>query len=173
MADSFNFGAPAKRGPQVQLSPRLLVAVAGLIVAFLLVSFVMRFFSSSGKQIAKDQVSVVASADAARDAEAKSALTGALQNAKLAFVDGGDNYTSAGPGQLSALDPSFTYTDGPSTSPTIVSVVNTDSAWSAAVMSASGTCFWVHDDPAKGGTTYGEGTPCTGAAAASATGSSW
>ena len=157
----------------MKVRARPILAVVALIVVAGVVYGAMHLFGSSGQQFAKDQLSVVSSADAARDAAAKVALASVLQTARLAFVDGGESYANAGPGQLSALDPSYTYTDGPSTAPTVVSVATTPGTWSAAVMSSSGTCFWVHDDPAKGGTFYGSGATCTGQAAAGASGGSW
>jgi hypothetical protein len=173
MNDSFNFGRQARPKPRVSLDPRLVLSAVLLVLVVFAIYGTMHLFSSSGKQIARTERSIVSSADAARDVAAQSALASSLQTAKLAFVDGGDDYTSAGPGQLSALDPSLTYTDGPSTNPTVVSLAATHTTWSAAVMSESGTCFWVDDDVNTGAATYGHGTPCTGAAAAAAAGSSW
>jgi type II secretory pathway pseudopilin PulG len=173
MNDSFNFGRQARPRPRVTLDPRLLLGAVVLILAVFGAYAAMHLFASPGKQIARTERSVVSSADAARDSAAQSALSTTLQTAKLAYVDGGEDFTSAGTGQLSALDPSFTYTDGPSTDPSVVSLATTKTSWSAAVMSDSGTCFWIHDDVTVGTTTYGHGTPCTGAAAAGATGTSW
>jgi hypothetical protein len=173
MNDSFNFGRQARPRPRVSLDPRLALGAVLLILVVFAVYATMHLFSSSGKQIARTERSVVSTADTAKDVAAQSALANSLQTAKLAFVDGGEDYTSAGPGQLSALDPSLTYTDGPSTNPSVVSLVATHTTWSAAVMSDSGTCFWIHDDMSVGSTTYGRGTPCTGAAAEAASGSSW
>jgi len=173
MNDSFNFGRQARPKPRLSLDPRLALSAVLLVLVAFAIYGTMHLFSSSGKQIARTERSVVNSADAAKDVAAQSSLASSLQTAKLAFVDGGDNYTSAGPGQLSALDPSLTYTDGPSTNPSVVSLAATDTTWSAAVMSDSGTCFWIHDDVNVGTTMYGRGTPCTGAAAAGAAGASW
>jgi len=44
--------------------------------------------------------------------------------------------------------------------------------WSAAALSASGTCFWIKDDVSSG-TTYGTGATCTGTAARAAAGTKW
>jgi hypothetical protein len=173
MDDSFNFGRQVRPRPKISIDPRLPIGALVLAVAVAGAYAAMHLFSSSGGQIASVERSVVSSADAARDVAAESSLRSSLATAKLAFVDGGDTFTSAGPGQLSALDPSYTYTDGPSTDPSVVSLAATDTTWSAAVMSESGTCLWIHDDATTGATTYGRGTPCTGAAAAAASGSSW
>ena len=47
------------------------------------------------------------------------------------------------------------------------SIGASDQTWSAARLSASGTCFWIKDT-AGVGTTYGSGLPCTGTAAVAA-----
>ncbi len=49
---------------------------------------------------------------------------------------------------------------------------NGTTAWAAAEMSYSGTCFWIKDD-ATTGTTFGSGEPCTGSAALGASDTSW
>ena len=173
MQDSFNFGKPGRQRPQVSVDPRFILGLGVLLAVAVLIFFGMKFFSRSGHEIAKTQVSVVNQVGAAQDVEAKSSLEAALRAAKVAFLDGGENYTSAGPAQLSLLEPSLTYTDGPSTAPSVVSVQNSATSWSAAVMSASGTCWWISDSGGLNATLYGSGTPCTGAVAASATASKW
>jgi hypothetical protein len=173
MDDSFNFGRQARPRVRIALDPRLLIGAVVLAVAGLGVFTVMHLFSSSGKQIATVQRSEVSSADAAKDVVVESSLQSTLQTAKLAYVDGGEDFTSAGSGQLSALEPSLTYTDGPSMNPSVVSLATTTTTWSAAMLSESGTCLWIHDDATTGATTFGRGTPCTGAAASAARGTSW
>ena len=44
--------------------------------------------------------------------------------------------------------------------------------WSAAALSASGTCFWIKDDVSSG-TPYGTGATCTGTAARAAANPKW
>ena len=56
---------------------------------------------------------------------------------------GAGTFLDAGPAQLSALQPGYTFVDGPSTMPTIVSVAAEQDVWAAAVLSPSGTCFWI------------------------------
>ena len=69
-------------------------------------------------------------------------------------------------------DPTLTYTTGPSTSVTVVSVASSAAAWAAAVLAPSGTCYWVKLG-AMALPTYGTGTTCTGAAAMAASHRSW
>jgi hypothetical protein len=171
MDDSFNFGKPAKRGPELNLSPRLLLGLVVVAVAALAVFFAMKFFASSGKEVAKAEVSVIQQVDRSQDVVPQSNLSGALVAAQTAFASN-DSYADAGPAQLSAIEPSFQYTDGPSTAPSVISVDATAERWSAAAMAESGTCFWISVSPTAG-TTFGSGTPCTGVAAAAAAAASW
>jgi hypothetical protein len=73
---------------------------------------------------------------------------------------------------LSQMEPAFTYTTDASDGPGVVSVQAVADAWSAAVLSPSGSCLWIRID-AAGVQTFGSGTPCTGAAAAAASDPSW
>ena len=171
MDDSFNFGKPAKRGPQVNLSPRLVLGLAVLAVAALVIFFAMKFFASSGKEVAEAEVSVIQQVDQTQDIVPQNNLRGALVAAQTAFVEN-NSYADAGPAQLLAIEPSFQYTDGPSTAPSIISVAVSPDQWSAAAMAESGTCFWISVSPSTG-TAYGKGTPCTGASAAGAAEASW
>ena len=171
MNDSFNFGKPANRGPQINLDPRLMIGLVVLAVVAVAAFFAMKFFASSGEQIADVQKTVVQQVDRSKDVLAQSNLQQALTAARVAFADS-TSYVNAGPAQLSAIEPSFQYTDGPSTAPNVVSVAATADSWSGAVMADSGTCFWLRTN-STGATTYGQGTPCTGAAAAGASAPSW
>ncbi|HEV8563787.1 MAG TPA: hypothetical protein VGR41_02620 [Actinomycetota bacterium] len=171
MDDSFNFGKPSKRGPQVNLSPRLVLGLAVLAAASLLVFFGMKFFASSGEEVAKNQASVVQQVDRSQDVVPQNNLRNALVAAQTAFVEN-SSYTDAGPAELAAIEPSLQYTDGPSTAPSIISVAATPDQWSAAAMAESGTCFWISVSPSTD-PTYGTGAPCTGVAAASAADVSW
>jgi hypothetical protein len=171
MDDSFNYGKPAKRGPEVNVSPRLMLGLVAVAVAALVVFFAMKFFASSGKEVAVAEVSVIQQVDRTQDVVPQTNLSGALVAAQTAFAENG-SYGDAGPAQLSAIEPSFQYTDGPSAAPSVISVDAASDRWSAAAMADSGTCFWISVTPTSG-TTYGSGTPCTGAAAAGAADASW
>lgn len=171
MNDSFNFGKPARRGPEVSLSPRLMLGLVALAVAALVVFFGMKFLSSSGEEVAQAEVSVVQQVDTSEDVVAQSNLSATLASAKTAFIES-NSYAEAGPAQLSAIEPTFQYTDGPSTAPNIVSVAATEGQWSGAVLADSGTCFWISVSESTG-TVYGSGTPCTGVAAAGSAAATW
>jgi type IV pilus assembly protein PilA len=128
----------------------------------------------------------------AQDRAAQSSLRNALTAAKTAYTDQ-SSYAKATSADLPAIEPSLTYETGAtaSSSATVPSFkdVSVDVAsvvaspadsqiWEAAVLSKSGTCYYIKDiavstatQPA--GTFYGTGTTCTGAAATAATGSSW
>ena len=109
----------------------------------------------------------------AQDRQAQSALRNALSGAKVIRTDQ-DSYASANATGMTAAEPALQFVDSPaaSTGPNVVSVAASASAWSAAALSNSGTCFWIEDE----GTTpihYGSGATCTGAAAAGALAASW
>jgi hypothetical protein len=81
-------------------------------------------------------------------------------------------FAAAGPAQLSADQAGAVFVDGPSTTPDVVSVSASPTAWAAAVMSTDGVCYYVHvaRTDAVG---YGSGLSCTGADAMSANRSAW
>jgi type IV pilus assembly protein PilA len=116
----------------------------------------------------------------AQNRAAQSSLRNALTAAKTIYTDS-QSYTSATPAAMEAVEPSLTYvaTGVPSTAQNTVSV--NDSAattFSAAAMSASGTCYWIKDaaSGATAGTTYGSTTTaanCTGTDAAGAALPAW
>ncbi len=172
MQDSFNFGAPAGRGPRLNLDRRVLLAAGGLAVAAAVVVGVLNLVSAGGRQAAVAGASVVQPVNAAQDVQAQETARNALEAAQTAYAES-NTLSSAGPGQLSVIEPAYTWVDGPSTGPSVVSVATTGAAWAAAVRSSSGRCFWIRYEPAKGAA-YGSGSACTGQAAlAGATGASW
>ena len=117
----------------------------------------------------------------AQNRAAESSLRNALTAAKTAFTDT-DDYSGATPAGLLAIEPSLTYQAGASTGANNVSTVvygANSSSFAAAVLSATGNCYWINDTGA--GTFYGQGAACTGVAAeaaagatpATATGGAW
>ena len=104
--------------------------------------------------------------DAPARADARTALATAREAAR-----GRSTFADAGPGQLSALERSLIFTDGPSPAPGIVSVAASGGRWAGAVMGTSGTCYWVR--LGHTGTTFGSGELCTGFAALSADDAAW
>jgi hypothetical protein len=167
--DGFNFGKPVRGSV---LDGRTLMILGGivLVAAVVVVSF-LQFVSRSGHEVADAQATVVGQIDRAQDVQAETTARTAESAAAVAYSESG-SFADAGPGQLSAFDPSVSYTEGPSTGPTVVSVAATASAWSAAVLSPSGTCFWIKLDQTMAAH-YGTGTTCTGAAAMAAAGPHW
>jgi hypothetical protein len=102
-------------------------------------------------------------APASGDAEAQASLRLALAAARIVTPPGG-SFLDAGPAQLAALEPGYTFVDGPSTIPRVVSVAATERAWAAAVRAPSGTCYWVRVGVGQRPIT-GTTETCTGAAA--------
>jgi hypothetical protein len=97
------------------------------------------------------------------DAHAEKAIGVALDAARVAFVEH-RSFLDSGPAQLSALQPGYTFVDGPSTAPTIVSVASTVDTWAAAVQGSDATCHWIRTT-SSGNVSHGTGLACTGMAA--------
>ena len=112
----------------------------------------------------------------AQNRAAQASLRNALAAAKSIYTDT-QSYATAEATGLAAVEPSLTYKakGADSTGPNDVSADGTTTSsniWSAAALSASGTCFWIKDDVSSG-TKYGTGATCTGAAARAAAGTKW
>jgi hypothetical protein len=81
-------------------------------------------------------------------------------------------FADASPARLTGDHLGFTFVEGPSTESEVISVAVSRTGWAAAVMSGSGTCYYIH--LAKGdAVTFGTGSNCTGSAALSAVDASW
>jgi hypothetical protein len=170
--DEFNFGKPGRRGPQINLDPRLFLAVGGLLVVVALVVVFMNLLSKSGHEVADSQATVIQQVDHTRDIQAQQNLQNALLAARQSFTESA-SYQGLTPATLASTEPSLQYTDGPSPSVSTVSVAATAEAVGLAIEAPSGTCFYIKDS-GVGGTTFGTGTTCTGQAAmAGATATSW
>jgi uncharacterized membrane protein len=78
----------------------------------------------------------------------------------------------AGPLQLSSIQANLIFVDGPSAVSQVVSVAGSSSLWGAAVMSESGTCFYVRLTDHRR-VSYGTGRTCTGQAALDASERAW
>jgi len=102
-------------------------------------------------------------AAATNDGDAEEAAAVALGVATEAFHEH-ESFLEAGPAQLSARQRGYTFVDGPSTAPTIVSVASTAKIWAAAVQGSDGICRWVRTTSA-GTVSHGTGLDCTGVAA--------
>ena len=168
--DSFNFGKPTRGGPQLDARTLLFGGGAIALLLVIVVAF-LQFTGSSGTPIVSDQASVVSPVDRTVDLQAKANARTAEGAASAAYQSAG-GFATVLPQQLSILDPTLTYTLGPSTAVNVVSVAATPAAWGAAVLGPSGTCYWVTLNVITV-PHYGTGTPCTGTAALGARKSSW
>jgi hypothetical protein len=168
--DGFNFGGPARRGPQLDVRMLAFVGAAVLILAVVGVAY-LQFTSRSGHAVADAQATAVGQIDRAADLQAKASAREAESAASAAY-QASNGFATIGPDQLSLLDPTLTYSTAPSTSATVVSVASSQAAWAGAVLGPSGTCYWVKI-AAMGVPTYGTGTTCTGAAAMAAADPHW
>jgi hypothetical protein len=95
--------------------------------------------------------------------DAREALRSALMAARAVSTER-RTFLDAEPARLTELQPGYTFVDGPSTMPRIVSVEARDDVWAAAVMAPDGTCLWIR--AALGGdVARATGIECTGSAA--------
>jgi len=116
----------------------------------------------------------------AQNRAAQSDLRNALVAAKTIYTDD-SSYSTADASGLNTVEPSLCYVAagtasvasgaagcigvGAPTGGASVSVAASDTEWSAARLSASGTCYWIKDNASGPGTTYDSGATCTGTAA--------
>lgn len=150
------------------------MAVIGAIVVLGIVLFARWVIASERASLARSHQHVLpgsvevrqipgAAGPAVSDDDARASLRLVLEAARIASSPRG-TFLDAGAGDLTALQPAYTFVDGPSTIPRVISVAATDQTWAAAVRAPSGTCYWIRigaDGPPATGTA---GT-CTGAAA--------
>ena len=112
----------------------------------------------------------------AQDRAAQSSLRNGVIAAKTLYTDAQD-YTTATPAALLAVEPSLTYVAAAtvSTGASNMSVATTTTTVIMAALSKSGTCFWMKDDVgASGGTTFAKAaTTCSAALAPGAFLASW
>jgi hypothetical protein len=172
MDDSFAFRAPhplrrrvAPWAVKAVVVGALFVLGVGLFVGWVVASERASFARTHGL-VAGPEVAIGRidgpEASSGTDADARESTRIALAAARAAFVDHG-SFLDAGPAQLGALQPGYTFVDGPSTMPKIVSVAAERDVWVAAVLGPSGTCYWIRSD-AAGTVETGTSSVCTGAA---------
>ena len=178
MDDSFVFRTtvPIRR----QLDPKVLkaavllgVLVLGIgsfarwVIASERASFVRADRRGASASVAVTQIGM--SADLSTSAaDAEQAVEAAFTAAKAAFTER-RSFLDAGPAALAALQPGYTYVDGPSTMPSVVSIAATRHSWAASVLGLGGTCYWIRVT-GGGVVSHGSGSACTGAAALAAAG---
>jgi hypothetical protein len=168
MSDSFSYGEPARKRPQlppVRFNSRLMLAVVGLLVAGVAIFGFMRFIGNAGDEVADAQATVVGQIDSAHDVEAQASLQRASIAGEALAAQGPGGYADVTPEALEQFEPSLSFTAGPSTGPTVVSIAWNDAGFAAAALSTSGTCFTTRTDGGAASNTAGE---CTGAAALTA-----
>ena len=190
MSDTFAFrGVPIPLRRRV--SPRTVKVVAVVLVVGFAVGWFGRWvaaserasFLAAPRPVTGNLVDTLQGAPAAvpvgggvaatpEDRLAQSAAREALAAARR-IAHGRTALADIGPAQLAKAVPAVTFADGPSAAPQVVSVATAGRAWAAAVMSASGRCFYVRLD-AGGRIAFGSSVrDCTGAAALRAAGTAW
>lgn len=141
----------------------IVVLGIGLFTAWVMASERESFARAHGHMVGSEVAvgRIDGPADASgTDADAEESTRIALAAARAAFTEHG-SFLDAGPAQLSALQPGYTFVDGPSTMPRIVSVAAQEDVWAAAVLGPSGTCFWIRAD-ANDTVQTGMSSACTG-----------
>ncbi|MFN2544983.1 MAG: hypothetical protein ABR600_10525 [Actinomycetota bacterium] len=125
----------------------------------------------------------VQAAQKAEDLQVQVDLRNALNTART-FYSEAATYTGIAPASLATIEPAACYVSSlASSSPTghgceagqgspSLSVLGEGSAFAAAAMGPTGTCYWIRDVIGQG-TFYGSGSPCTGTAALAASGPSF
>jgi hypothetical protein len=171
MDDSFAFRTtvPVRR----QVDRRLVKGGIGVGVFLCVVAWFATWVIASERKSFADRPAPVAAAPAqsaetppdpdATLQDARDALRNAFVAARAASIER-RTFLDAGPARLTELQPGYSFVDGPSTMPRIVSVATTDEVWAAAVMAPDGTCLWVRATLA-GEVTRATGVECTGSAA--------
>jgi type IV pilus assembly protein PilA len=142
----------ARRDDQDKGFTLIELMVVVLIIAILLAIAIPTFLGAQNK---------------AKDRSAQSSARNALTNAKTIFADNAD-YKLATAAALLVSEPSLTFTGdvvgaapASSSGPKNVSVYLKDAtSWYAAVLSDTGTCFYIQDSVSAsgGGTSYGKDT---------------
>lgn len=171
-AFAFRSTTPMRR----RIDPRIVRAAAiGVVVVLGIVLFARWVIESERESFARPHQQVLpgsvevrqipgAAGPAVTDDDARASLRLVVAAARIASSPAG-TFLDAGPGDLTELRPDYTFVDGPSTIPRVVSVAATDRTWAAAVLGPSGTCYWIRigaGGPPAIGTTR---MTCTGAAA--------
>jgi hypothetical protein len=179
MDDTFSFQTNER---QRRLDPRAfrLAVMAGVVVLAVGVfaNWVVRserasFARVRTTQVANTQPAAILPAAAAGPTPDDAAR----QHAEVAFaaaeriVESG-TFADASPAGLTNAHLGFTFVEGPSTQPEVISVAASRTGWAAAVMSGSGTCYYIHLEKGDA-VTFGTGSNCTGSAALSAVDASW
>ena len=183
MDESFAFGKPSrKRALPAARRPKapkadagsgrgriVLVVAAGVIVVVLIAGY-MTFMKGSGEQIASAEQTAISQIGAAKDVEAQTTEQQAITAVQELYAEQGsvDGITVAA---LKHFEPAYSYTDSSSTGPKVIAVGSSSSGVGLAVLSQSGTCFYLHI--AASSVRYGTGTTCTGSAALTASAASW
>jgi hypothetical protein len=171
MDDSFAYRTTLPLGPRVE--PWIVrAAVIGTLVVLGIGLFIGWVVASERESFARGRSRPVGAeltvgridgpaASSGTDADAEETTRIAFAAASAAFMERG-TFLDAGPVQLSALQPGYTFVDGPSTMPRIVSVAAGRHVWAAAVLGQSGTFFGIRAG-ADGSITSGTSSSCTGA----------
>jgi hypothetical protein len=170
---------PSGGGRRINLSRRGMMAIAGgLAVVVAVASFAFATAGGSTPSPSPAPTRPLTKVQMAQDRNAQADLRNALIAAKVAYTDS-STYAGAVAAKLGAIEPGLCYVRATTASVfkgascisghgrASISISASAVTWSAARLSASGTCFWTKDDVTVG-TTYGSGLPCTATAATAA-----
>jgi hypothetical protein len=168
MDDTFTFRG---RMPRRRVDPLALkAAVAAALIIAATGVFAKFVIDSERRSVARAAAAAPAAttgtdvAPAFIDPEIDEPARSAAQTALAAAVDTlarGGSPADAGPNELAKLGNGLIFVDGPSTTAQVVSLAAGGDTWAAAVMGASGTCFYARVT-LDGVQTFGTGAECTG-----------
>ena len=188
--DTFAYRAPpvplrrrvTSRAWKAAVAGFVLVALLGLFARWVIASERASFRALAAHEAPPALVTTIEGQGDTPQALADAALTPQdLQAQRIArhvlavarHVAAGGSLAAVGPAALARRLPSYTFVEGPSPMPEIVSVATGATGWGAAVEAASGRCWLIRAVP-DGGVRFASTTEgCSAASALSATGTSW
>jgi len=178
MDDGFSFHTTQR---QRRLDPRALkLAILAGVVVLVVGTFANWVIGSERASFARVRADAPSVRGPARPSAVNPGLTTddvARGHAQIALVAAEKivrtgTFADVSTARLAAAHLGFTFVQGPSTEPQMISVASSRTAWAAAVMSDSSTCYYIRLR-AGDAVAFGTGLDCTGDAALGANDPSW
>lgn len=173
MDDTFAFDGRMPRrsidplAMKAAVAAALIVAATGVFAKFVIDSERRSVARAEARVSVEGATTIADLAPAFVDPEIDVPARSAAETALAAAVDTlarGGSPSEAGPTELAGLENGLIFVDGPSSTSQVVSLAAEGDTWAAAVMGASGTCFYARVTM-DGVQTFGTGSACTGSTA--------